>query len=89
MIRRRDKRESQPRDRWPEHPAALDRNGHCRLHTLPDLGGVGAREEGLHGEVVGPKDGGVDDLVDDDFGGQREQFGGVIKVFGYVEEPAV
>lgn len=87
LVHGRHESEGGSRDGRPEHPAADDGAGHGDLDALPDLVGAVSGEETLHGEVVGAKDWGVDNLVDANLGDECEEFVGVVEVAGNEEEP--
>jgi len=56
---------------------------------VPRLAQRVAGEQHLHAEEVAVKEGGEDDLVDDDFGGEGEGAGGVVEGLAEEEEPEV
>lgn len=59
---------------------AVDEAGrHGSLNSLPCVGEAIAREQGLHAEEVAIKHGSEYDLVDDDFGGEGEDFRGIVE----------
>lgn len=83
------KREAKRRDRRPELARIDPADGHGAADMIPRLAQRVAGEQRLHAEEVAVEEGGEDDLVDDDFGGEGEGAGGVVEGLAEEEEPEV
>ena len=78
-ILRRDVRKLESSDCGPKLAAVDEAGRYGSLDSLPRAGKAVTREQGLHAEEVAVEDRGEDDLVDDDFGGKGEDFGGIVE----------
>lgn len=72
----------------PDLRAVDDADGQGYLQALEGFSPAGAGQQRLGGEEVDVEEGRVDDLGEDDFGGYREELGGVVEVVVDEHEPA-
>lgn len=72
---RRHVHETEGSDGWPKLNTVGDTNGESLLEAFKGFFKCGARKKGVQAEKVGVEDGSETDLLDHDFGQDREELG--------------